>query len=350
MIQVLIIDDSRFTCQLMASYLKSCSEIEVVGTAQDGVKAIELIKKLKPSVITLDLEMPGISGLDLLEEVMYKYPTPVVVVSGVSSQGASKTLKAINLGAVDFILKYSPGVDINPEVLRQEIITKVRLASQIRVIRALRQDAEQVRLSKTIGKEETQNNKFRPEDIIVIGASTGGPVALKELLSVFPRDFSPAIIVVQHMLKGFTKALAEQLDRQIAIKVKEAQDWERLEPSTVYIAPADYHLLLNSDLCLRLGHGPVVGGFRPSIDVTMQSVSQVYGYRTKGVILTGMGSDGINGLFSIRSKGGKTFAQSLESCVVTTMPKRAKEQGLADHIASPERIGQLLILEQAKTK
>jgi two-component system, chemotaxis family, protein-glutamate methylesterase/glutaminase len=353
MIRVLVIDDSRFTCQLMASYLKSCSEIEVVATALNGVEGLKLVEKLKPNVITLDLEMPGISGLEVLKQVMYQYPTPIVVISGVSSQGASKTLQAINLGAVDFILKYSPGVDVRPEELCQEIVTKVRLASQIKVIRALSQDVNQINsLKKTLNNQDLkeQNNKLIPEDIVVIGASTGGPVAVRELLASLPKNFPSAIIVVQHMLKGFTKVLAEQLNRQVAINVKEAQSWDRLAPATAYIAPADYHLLLRPDLYLSLGQGPTVGGFRPSIDVTMQSVSQVYGYRTKGVILTGMGSDGIKGLFSIRAKGGRTFAQSLESCVVTTMPKRAKEQGLVDYMGSPERIGQLLMLEQIRIK
>jgi two-component system chemotaxis response regulator CheB len=353
MIRVLIIDDSKFTCQLMTSYLRTCSEIEVVGTALDGAKGIELIEKLKPNVVTLDLEMPGISGLDVLKEVMYENPTPVVVISGVSSLAASKTLEAINLGAVDFILKYSPGVDLDPETLRQEIIAKVKLASQIKVIRALRQESGQRKLLKKnyfAQEVKEQKAKLMPEDIVVIGASTGGPVALRELLSVLPVNFSSAIIIVQHMLKGFTKVLAEQLDKQVSINVKEAQEWDRLAPATAYIAPAESHLLLRPDLHLSLGQGPAVGGFRPSIDVTMQSVSQVYGYRAKGVILTGMGSDGIKGLFSIRAKGGKTFAQTLESCVVQTMPKRAKEQGLIDHMATPERIGQLLVLEQLKSK
>ncbi len=352
MIHVLVIDDSRFTCQLMTSYLKSCSEIEVVGTALDGANGIKLVKKLQPNVITLDLEMPGISGLEVLKQVMYECPTPIVVVSGVSSQGAKKTLQAISLGAVDFILKYSPGVDIKPEILCQEIVAKVRLASQIKVIRALTSSSQTSSLKNTSNNQEVkeQLNKLIPEDVVVIGASTGGPVAVRELLATLPKDFPSAIIVVQHMLKGFTKALAEQLNRRVAINVKEAEDGDRLAPSTAYIAPADYHLLLHSDLHLSLIQSPAVGGFRPSIDVTMQSVSQVYGYRTKGVILTGMGCDGVNGLFSIRAKGGKTFAQTLESCVIATMPKRAKEQGLVDFMESPEGIGQLLILEQVKIK
>jgi two-component system chemotaxis response regulator CheB len=353
MIKVIVIDDSRFTCRVMTSYLQSCPEMEVIATALNGKDGINLVKTLKPDVVTLDLEMPDISGLEVLKHIMYECPIPIVVVSGVSSRGADTTVKAINFGAIDFILKYSPNTDIKPEILKQEIISKVRLASQIKVIRSLYDESTDKipkHVGKAILKKEPLQEKLTPASVVVIGASTGGPLALRELLSVLPVDFPSAVIIVQHMLKGFTKALAEQLNRQVAIRVKEAEESDRLEPATAYIAPSDHHLLLRADLRLTLGDGPLVKGFRPSIDVTMQSVVQIYGYKTSAVILTGMGDDGIKGMFAIKAKGGKTFAQNPESCVVNTMPRQAKEQGLADQVGTPERIGHLLALAQFRTK
>jgi len=362
-IHVVVADDSPFVCRLLTSYLQSSLDFQVVGTALNGARAVELVKELRPDAVTLDLEMPEMNGLEALEHIMHDCPTPVVLVSGVSRRAAAITLQALNMGAVDFILKYTPGVDTDPMALRQEIMAKVRAASQIKVIRSLRSrrlDRETVPapypaypseperaqgIAPTVDEERARRREvlpFLPGGVVVIGASTGGPVALRELLSNLPADFSAAVIIIQHMPAAFTGVLAAQLDRQSPLKVKEAEAGDRLQPGLVLVAPGGYHLLLRPDSRVVLNQGPEIGGHRPSIDVTMQSVAQLYGARTKGVVLTGMGNDGSLGLVAIRAKGGKTFAQDAASCVVNGMPQRAIEKGVVNHIAPPARIAQLL--------
>jgi two-component system chemotaxis response regulator CheB len=318
-------------------------------------------------VVTLDLDMPGMSGLEALEQIMTKYPTPVVLVSGVSRQAAELSLKALDLGAVDFVFKYTAGTDTNPENLRREILARVRAASQIKVVRSLRtrrhgegkaapatppdppRAAPEVEEPPPDGDRRGEAPPFLPGGVIVIGASTGGPVALRELMSQLPADLPAAVVIVQHMPASFTRVLAAQLDRQVPFRVKEAAEGDRLGPGLALVAPGGWHLLLGADSRVELNVGPEIGGHRPSIDVTMQSVAQLYGARTKGVLLTGMGDDGSLGLMSIRSKGGKTFAQDAESCVVNGMPQRAVEKGVVDHIAPPVRIAQLLVANHVQT-
>jgi two-component system chemotaxis response regulator CheB len=359
-IRVVVADDSPFVCRLLTSYLQSTPDFQVVGTALNGSRAVEQVKKLRPDVVTLDMEMPEMDGFEALEHIMHECPTPVVLVSGVSHRAADVSLQALNLGAVDFIFKYIPGTDTDPEILRRDIMAKVRAASQIKVVRSLHtrhpQDREIAYTpSPDVSKEEQLVEDTRmerdmhgvavpilPGGVVIIGASTGGPVALRELLCNLPADFSAAVIIIQHMPASFTKVLAAQLNRQVPLRVKEAEKGDRLQAGLVLIAPGDYHLLLKSNSQVELNKGPEIGGHRPSIDVTMQSVAQIYGSQTRGVLLTGMGSDGSLGLVSIHTKGGKTFAQDEASCVVNGMPQRAIEKGVVDHIASPAKIAEFL--------
>lgn len=351
-IRVVVADDSPFVCKLMSAYLQSSPGIEVVGTALNGARAVKLVQELRPDALTLDLEMPEMNGLEVLEHIMHDYPTPVIIVSGVSRQAATVTLKALELGAVDFILKYTPGVDTNAEVLRQEIIDKVRTGSAIKMVRSLRTGQVQPR-SPQNGQEMDQPQPtkiwpgqevapYLPGGVIVIGASTGGPMAVRDLLNCLPVDFPAAIIVVQHIPASFTEVLAAQLNRQVPLTVKEATAEDRLKVGLVLVAPGDYHLLLQPDAQVELNQGPAIEGHRPSIDVTMQSVAQIYGSRTTGVVLTGMGSDGAQGLVAIRAKGGRTFAQDTATSVVNAMPQRAIEKGVVDRVGSPSEIARFL--------
>lgn len=353
-IRVVIADDSPFVCRLLASYLRSDPEIEVVGIAQDGKQAIEMVSRLRPSAVTLDLGMPVVDGLEALKHIMHKQPTPVIVISGISSESATCTLQALEAGAVDFILKYTPGTDTNPEALRREIITKVRAASQVRVIRSLKvQNAGagnrlNLPVHRLAGRKTGESepppeaNRLVGGGVIVIGASTGGPVALRELIGSLPGDLRATVLVVQHLPAMFTKVLALQLNRAVTLKVKEAESGDPLEPGTVLIAPGGYHMLVGPDSRIRLTEGPEIEGHRPSVDVTMQSVAQLYGSRTKGVLLTGMGKDGSMGLLSIRSRGGRTFVQDAASCVVNGMPQSAIDLGVVDCVAPPQEIAQRL--------
>ena len=362
-IRVLVIDDSPFVCRLLASHLRTAAELEVVGMVHDSARAVAEVESLRPDVVTLDLEMPGQNGLEVLEGVMRRCPTPVIMISGVSSKAAAVTLRAVHQGAVDFVLKYTPGADTDPLALRAEIVAKVRMAARIKVIRSLpvapaaggkggsRLAAEHRGAAPAAPPEHSppplRTAPFLPGGVLAIGASTGGPVALRELLSGLPADFPAAVIVVQHLPAAFTPVLAAQLNRQVPLRVKEAEDGERLRPGQVFVAPGECHLVVRPDGHIELLAGPRVGGHCPSIDVTMQSVAQAYGPRSRGVILTGMGSDGALGLASIRARGGRTFAQDAASAVIHSMPQQAINRGAVEHVGPPAEIARLLIQSQA---
>jgi two-component system, chemotaxis family, protein-glutamate methylesterase/glutaminase len=353
-IQVVVADDSPFVCRLLTSYLEASREVEVVGTADDGRRAVTLVRQLRPQVATLDLDMPGLDGLGALEQIMRETPTPVVMISGVSGRAARKTLTALDLGAVDFVLKYNPDGRLDPTALRGEILAKVRAASKIRVIRSLRSLEEQWQAPPAAGGTAAAAAELPqalpaaaslPAGVVVIGSSTGGPVALKELLGNLPADFPAPLVVVQHMPATFTGVLAAQLDRHVSLRVREARDGDPLEPGTALVAPGGYHLLFRPDARVALKRGPEIAGHCPSIDVTMQAAAQVFGSRTRGVLLTGMGDDGAMGMVSIRSRGGRNFAQDAETCVVAGMPQRAVDRGVVDHVAPPGQLARLLAME-----
>jgi len=353
-INVVIADDSPFVCSILSAYLKQDQDINVTEIAHNGLETIDKIKKLRPDVATVDLEMPMMNGLEVIENVMYECPTPIVVVSGISRNASEITLKALDLGAVDFILKYTPGIEIKPEHLKADIVSKVKAASQIRVIRSIRtKKLSHLEAGTNLypffsadKKINTRSNIDRsyinPDGILVIGASTGGPVAIKEILNNLDEKFPMAIIVVQHMNASFTRVFASQLDKSLKFKVKEAEDGDSLTRGRILVAPGDFHLIIGADLRVKLTKGPKVKGHRPSIDVTMQSVAQIYGSKTTGVILTGMGNDGTMGLLAVKSKWGTTYVQAPEECIIDGMPKSAIAKGVADHIATASKISKML--------
>ncbi|MBM3225323.1 MAG: chemotaxis-specific protein-glutamate methyltransferase CheB [Candidatus Tectomicrobia bacterium] len=352
-IRVLVVDDSPFVCQLLSAYLAAAPDLCVIGTASNGARAVELVKHLRPDVVTLDLEMPDISGLETLEQIMHECPTPVVLVSGTGRRAAALTLQGVHLGAIDFVLKYTPGVDTDPEVLQRGLLTKIRAAARIHVIRSLPGRRASARPGvaplplwrpSLVQPTPTTGPRHAPVDrVIVLGASTGGPTALRELLSVLPPDFSATILVVQHIPAAFTAVLVAQLQRAVPLLIREAQEGDVLRPGTVLVAPGGTHLLVGMDARIHLTDGPEVGGHRPSIDVTMQSVAQVYGARAQGVVLTGMGADGAMGLLAIHARGGTTFAQDTASCVVDGMPQRAIATGVVDYVDTPTGLAQRLL-------
>lgn len=375
MIRVVVVDDSPFVCQLVAKHIQSAPDLQVVGKAHDGRRALEVIKQMRPDVVTLDLEMPEMSGLETLERIMRECPVPVLLVTGVSNRAARATLDGINLGAVDFILKYTPGVDTDPDVLGREIASKVRSAARVKVVRSIqprrRPDASPFDGGLASAKRGLNGNSTRefgvsvprPANrastrcaaptvaggVVVIGASTGGPIALRDLLTSLPADFPLGIIVVQHMPASFTAVLAAQLNRQTALRVAEAREGDAIAPGVVLVAPGDNHMRLDAGGRVRLDKKPPLAGHRPSIDVTMESVSQVYGALARAVVLTGMGSDGTCGLLAIRARGGRTYAQDGASCVINGMPQRAIERGVVDQIAPPALIADLLRLDCEQT-
>ncbi len=350
-ISIVVADSSPSVCRLLKNYLESAPDLRVVGAAHKGQQLVEMVAAVRPDVVTLGLEMPDMTGLAALKATQQVCATPVIVISGATLYAAAKTLEAMHYGAVDFVCKFTPGSTIDPDYLRREIIDKVRLASQIHlpvtgVVQqqtepARKTDAKLKKLLSELGASPAP--KSLPDTITVIGASTGGPVALQQLLIHLPEDFSGSVLVVQHLPATFTAVLAEQLQRQLSLRVKEAEAGDSLQRATVLIAPGGKNIQLSTQGLVQL-HDAIAGAdHAPSINVTMQSVAQVYGAKVRGVLLTGMGQDGVQGLAEIQRHGGITFAQSLETCTVKGMPQRAIEAGVVNHIASPQRIAQLLL-------
>lgn len=351
-IRVVVADDSPFIRRLVASYLTPALGFDVVGQAGDGIEAVDAVHRLQPDVLTLDLEMPEMDGLEALRTIMQTRPTPVVAISGVSGKGATRTLQALDVGAVDFILKFSPGVVVDPQTLANEIVAKVRLAAGIQVVRLL--DRTRDTMANKAAAAPATEDSGRPSagllpGLIVIGASTGGPMALRQLLGELPASFRAPVVVVQHIPAFFTSVLAAQLNRYCQLPVREAEEGEILAPGVVYVAPGGYHFLLETGLRIHLQKGQETPGQHcPSIDVTMESAARLLGARIAGVLLSGMGADGAAGLLTIRRLGGRTFAQDESTSVVFGMPKRAIELGAAMTVSTPAAIGATLAREFAE--
>lgn len=345
MIRVAIADDSPFTCNLLASYIEEGGDCEVVGTAHDAPATLDLVRTSAPDVLTLDLQMPGGSGLTLLRQLADGPPVAIVVISGVTKLAAATTLHALELGAVDFVLKFTPGAPVSRASLKREILTKVKMAAaaQPGVRRAPIAPAVADAATRGVPRKHLRA-PLAPNGsgAVIIGASTGGPRAISELLESLPREFATPCVIVQHLPATFTAPFAAQLARHARIAVKEAAAGDRLEPGCALVAPGASHLLLRPDGLIELYPTSADDVHHPSIDVTMISAAESYGAFAVGVILTGMGNDGAEGLRRIHDAGGETYVQELASCVVASMPERAIELGGADHVARPDRIGQML--------
>lgn len=361
-VRVLIVDDSPSVCRLLKSWLQSSADIEVVGIANNGDDAVKMAVELQPDVVTLDLEMPGMKGLDALFAIMCEHPLPVVVISGVSRKSASLTLQALDMGAIDFILKYMPGVTTDPARLQQEIIAKVRIAAQAKLrtnnspyaveAHSLEQTGNHNGwppasspaeiASRLSAKAMMRTSGRAPESVIVIGASTGGPLALRELIAELPGDFPAAVVIVQHLPPSFTQLFASQLDGQVDLRVREAVDGETLQRGVALVAPGDCHLVLLENNLVSLDQQPERNGYRPSIDLTMESAAKSWKARANGVLLSGMGRDGVEGIQAIHSWGGDTYAQEGESCAIDSMPQAAIDTGIVNYVGTPQEIAQML--------
>ena len=321
-IKVIVVDDSALMRQMMTEMLSSDPEIEVVAAAPDPLVAREKIKRHDPDVITLDIEMPKMDGLSFLEKIMTLRPMPVVMVSSLTQTGAEATIRALELGAVDCFGK--PQIDLKSGLLEAsaELIAKVKTAARARV--------KAYNPTSAPAKPAGEGLSFgTTEKIIAIGASTGGVEALTEIITHLPPD-SPAVLVAQHMPVRFTSSFADRLDGKSYVSVSTAQDGERVLPGHVYIAPGPDHLELSrsgANYICRYSSAPPVSGHRPSVDVLFNSVATTAGANAVGLILTGMGSDGADGLLRMRESGATTFGQDEPSCVVYGMPRAAMAKG-----------------------
>jgi two-component system chemotaxis response regulator CheB len=341
MIRVAIADDSAFTCRLLAKYLEEGGACEVIGVAHDAPGTLDLVRRTAPDVLTLDLGMPGGNGLDLLRQLGAETRVPVVVISGVTRRAASTTLRALQLGAVDFVLKYTPGAQVRPELLRREILAKVRMAAAAGSC-PRRVDRPRSIPPPAPGRATAGAENWTRAQVIVIGASTGGPRAVRDVLAQLPSDFATPCVVVQHLPALFTGVFAAELAKHVRVRVSEARHGDRLEPGRAFVAPGAIHLLVRPRGTLELRRASEGDIHRPSIDLTMTSAAESFGPAALGVVLTGMGRDGAEGLRRIRERGGEGYVQDPASCVVTSMPARALEHAGADYVATPERIGHIL--------
>lgn len=341
-IKVLVIDDSALIRSLLTEIINSQRDMMVVGVAPDPLVARDMIKQLNPDVLTLDVEMPKMDGLDFLEKLMRLRPMPVVMVSTLTERGSEITMRALELGAVDFVTK--PKMSITEGMLEYtDLITdKIRAASQAKVASMSRRPASEAGVSEPA---KLRNPLISSEKLLIIGASTGGTEAIKSFLLKMPSD-CPGILITQHMPAGFTKSFANRLDSLCQISVKEAQGGERVLPGHAFIAPGDKHLLLarsGANYVTELSDAPPVNRHKPSVDVLFDSVANLAGKNAVGVILTGMGKDGAAGMARMKQAGAYNFAQNEESCVVYGMPREAVAHGGVDEVAHLEELPKLVL-------
>jgi len=332
-IRVLVVDDSAFMRAALSLMIASESGLEVVATACSGAEGLEKIASLDPDVVTLDVAMPGLNGLDTLRCIMKQFPRPVIMVSASTDEGAELTLSALAGGAFDYVPKRMSSSSLDIPHIRQDLIAKIRAAAQLRELPAA--DFRGRKPPRSSLLEVFEPVSTVPPEIIALGISTGGPRALQEILPLFPGDFFVPILIVQHMPPGFTKAFAQRMNALCSITVREAIEGESIQPG-VYIAPAGMHMTVErpSDsravICLDTPSLDTysVESHVPSIDVLMKSVAKAFGNRALGVIMTGMGSDGAEGMTAIRQMGGMTIGQDEASCTVYSMPGACAELGV----------------------
>jgi len=348
-VRVLVVDDSALMRKLIPQILRTDPSIEVVGTAMDGKFGLRKLDELDPQVVTLDLEMPGMSGIEMMKEITRSRRVPVIVVSSHSTQGAAVTLQALALGAFDFVAKPADVSARMPEIA-EELIRKIKAAAQSRGMQI--KPAPEIRPQRRGG----QAPRLGPARIIAIGVSTGGPHALQVMLPQFPADFPGSIVIVQHMPEGFTDMFARRLDEMCAIRVKEAQSGDLLLAGRALICPGSRHIKVKrlplGDVVV-LNEDPRVNGHRPSADVLFKSLAEEFGRKGIAVLMTGMGEDGAMGMGTLKAAGGLTIAQSEDSCVVYGMPKAAIEHGFAQRVVSLDLLATTLeaqcVAEQTPT-
>ncbi|HEY3426923.1 MAG TPA: chemotaxis response regulator protein-glutamate methylesterase [Negativicutes bacterium] len=333
MIRILIVDDSAFMRKLLLDLFTAESDFTVLDTARNGTDAIDKVKRLKPDVITMDVEMPILDGIKALEVIMHEAPTPVIMVSSLTRLGAEATMRALELGAVDFVAKTAGPISSIGEI-SADILAKCRSAVRANVTQLTK---PQVKVTPIVNLLLPQQRSIGFEErIVAIGTSTGGPRALQEIITRLPGNLPCGVVIVQHMPPGFTKSLSERLNSLAALEVKEAEHNDVIRPGLVLIAPGDYHMTIEREgnkKVVKLNQNPIIGGHRPAVDPMLESVAKAYGQQAVGVILTGMGHDGAKGLQAIKQQQGYTIAEDQSTAVVFGMPKSAIELGVVDKVA-----------------
>jgi two-component system, chemotaxis family, protein-glutamate methylesterase/glutaminase len=346
--RVLIVDDSAFMRKVLRTIISADPQLEVCGEARDGRDAVTQIEALKPDVISMDINMPHMDGLQATEVIMSSNPYPILIVSSETREGAEVTLKALQLGAIDFVSKPTSGVDLDLSSVREEICRKLKMAAKVRVVRTAtrsrmsqepapaspRSEAPPASFGQdgaaaAVAQAPARSGKF---PVVVVASSTGGPATLMKFVPYFPKDFPGAILLVQHMPGNFTALFSKQLAEVSRVRVKEAEPGEMLAPGQLYVCPGSHHLRVSPTGRVVLDDGPRIGGYRPCADVTMESAAEYAGALTIGVVLTGMGNDGSKGVQAVRAAAGFSVAQDESSAVIFGMPQEAIATGAVDQV------------------
>lgn len=336
-IRVLVVDDSGFVRHILSKHLEANPDITVVGQARDGIEALAQIMTLKPDVVTLDVEMPRMDGLAALQQIMTQNPTSVIMLSALTRRGAQVTVQALMRGAVDFCPKPDATVDIQSVV--ETLTAKIRVAAGVRPTPLAPAAAPVASHTLGIGPRPFR----RGDPVLVIGASTGGPRALQQVLSGLPSDLPAAVAVVQHMPAGFTGSLARRLNDTTPLTVQEAADGDRLARGLALVAPGGHHMLFSGSRRVTLDDGPPRNYIRPSLDTSLETAAKYHGAATIAVVLTGMGYDGTKGAGQVKAAGGRVLVEDESTCVVHGMPRSVVEAGWADQAAPLHKIAQTLI-------
>ena len=349
-IQVLVVDDSTFMRKSLSAMLSSDARIVIAGLARNGEEALQQVKALKPDVVTMDVEMPGMNGIEAVRRIMAECPVPIVMVSSLTTEGANDTLKALEYGAIDYIPKQLDGVATNIVEIERELVAKILAASQATGKLAIRRAGAPLPIiAKPAGGALSSHSisVTRGNRIVAIGCSTGGPQALMEILPNLPADFPAGIVIVQHMPKTFTKPFADRMNQVCPLEVKEAADGDEVKAGCVLIAPGGVQFrvkkksITTNVVSLSPNHEKHLHA--PAADIMLQSVAQLYGERSIGIILTGMGHDGLEGMKALKASKGRTIVQDEKTCIVYGMPKAVVEAGCADKVVPlPHIVGELL--------
>jgi len=350
-IRVLVVDDSTFMRKVLESIYNGDDQMQVVGSAKDGREAVSMAESLKPDVISMDINMPHVDGLQATAEIMTTNPKPIVIVSSESKEGAASTLRALELGAIEFVAKPSSGIDLDMQSVKEDLLRKVRMAAKVRVVRTASRlattiqgaGAKPVSAAKSSPRPIAGSGSDQRFPVVVLAASTGGPATVMRIAPGFTRDFPAAVILVQHMPATFTSQYAAQLAEFTEIRVKEAESNESLVPGTLYICPGGQHLRVTPTGRIQLdGTSGRINGYLPNMDVTMESVAAYAGQLSIAAVLTGMGSDGANGAKAIKSAGGLVLAQDEATCVIFGMPAEVIKAGVVDQVLGIDDIYQAI--------
>jgi two-component system chemotaxis response regulator CheB len=344
-IRVLVVDDSAFMCKVLHQIISSDPQLEVAGQARDGRDAIALAESLRPDVITMDINMPHLDGLQATEMIMSQNPRPIVIVSSESREGASSTLRALELGAIDFVPKPSSGIDLDMRNVGEELTRKLKLAAKVRVVRtATRAKLPAPHAAVPVSPAQLKGAAFAAAaggkcPLVVIAASTGGPAAVMRVVAGLPKDLGAAVLVVLHMPAAFTKQFTLQLAEISPLPVKEAETNDLPQPGMIYVCPGSHHLRITPTGKIALDSGPRIEGYRPCADVSFETAASYARLLAVGVVLTGMGSDAAKGARAVKDAGGHVVAQDEATSMIFGMPAEAIKIGAVDEVLGIDEIG-----------